>query len=357
MRYILDFSSKRKFIRVAFFLMLVIYAFLAGYTDIIQIIPLDSAIMRITNNQITYLLLKGTAYSVFLILLFLFLITAIKSSPLEEIFTDFFDIKRPSDSSDNFNKKNNAEILDRLNELEAQLSAGIPKSDYTTLVEDVTNNIGESVNQSLLKSIETKYGSRIAEEQHFNFIDDGLSTIVNELSRERSVVSTRSVINLLIGMGIAGFGIWILYGALTTIVYAKSDWHIPVLQFASRLSVAIIIEIFAYFFLNLYRAGLQEIKFFRNEMTNIMSRQVAMRAAMRKLDHEAIANIVSKLADTERNFILKKGESTIGLEQFRADREQDTQLVRSIFDAAKDGIKEGYNETKHRTQTSKNSAK
>lgn len=140
---------------------------------------------------------------------------------------------------------------------------------------------------------------------------------------------------------------------LTKIDYDSEDWQIPVLQFVSRLSVVIVIEIFAYFFLNLYRGGLQEIKYFRNEMTNIMSRQIALQAAMPKLDTDTIARIVLNLAETERNFVLKKGESTVGLEQNRLEREQDTELARTIMGAVKDGVKEGINQGKRRTQARK----
>lgn len=40
------------------------------------------------------------------------------------------------------------------------------------------------------------------------------------------------------------------------------------------------IELFAYFFLSLYRTSLQKIKYFQNELTNIEAKQIALRAAL-----------------------------------------------------------------------------
>lgn len=343
-----------------FKVMIVIFAFAygsaLGIISDLEFPPIDIIILSyfdVSGPQ--FLIVRSIIFGVTFAILVIFVPYVIKNSRVLDVFRDFFDVKQRDEASERFDESALPEILGRLDDLETQTKAGIGKSDYATLTEDVTKRVSASVDRSLLKTIEDKYGSRIAEEQHLKAVDDGLSILIEGLARERSIVSTRSAINLSIGMVIAGFGVWILYQMLTSITYTSTDWQVPVLQFVSRLSVVIVIEIFAYFFLNLYRGGLQEIKYFRNEMTNIMSRQIALRAAMPMLEPETIARIVLNLAETERNFVLKKGESTVGLEQNRLEREQDTELARTIMGAVKDGVKEGIKQGKRRTPQGKTS--
>lgn len=341
--------EKRIVRRVLFVFIMFIYFSLLGASPKFEFPPIDIIIGEYFIYYNTpFLFVRSVIFGTAGAILGILIPYVIKTSGVFTIFRDFFDVKEPDEASERFNESTLPEILGRLDDLETQTKAGIAKSDYATLTEDVTKRVSASVDRSLLQTIEDKYGSRIAEEQHLKAVDDGLSRLIEGLARERSIVSTRSAINLSIGMVIAGFGVWILYQMLTSITYTSSDWQVPVLQFVSRLSVVIVIEIFAYFFLNLYRGGLQEIKYFRNEMTNVMSRQIALRAAMPNLEPETIARIVLNLAETERNFVLKKGESTVGLEQNRLEREQDTELARTIMGAVKDGVKEGIKQGKRK---------
>lgn len=371
----LNFSNRMRYMifrdpiirRILLVLIVSSYLGVIGFTPVISFAPVDYIINFYLDfdTRLFYTvraIIFGVAGAGFVI----FIPAFIKRSGILVVFRDFFDVQPRDEASDEasegfdksserFHKSILSDISDRLDELETQTTSGIAKSDYATLTEDVTKRVSASVDRSLLKTIEDKYGSRIAEGQHLKAVDDGLSRLIEELARERSIVSTRSAINLSIGMVIAGFGVWILYQMLTAITYTSTDWQVPVLQFVSRLSVVIVIEIFAYFFLNLYRGGLQEIKYFRNEITNIMSRQIALRVAIPKLDPKTIARIVLNLAETERNFVLKKGESTLGLEQNRLEREQDTELARTIMGAVKDGVKEGIKQGKRRTPQGKTS--
>ena len=77
-------------------------------------------------------------------------------------------------------------------------------------------------------------------------------------------------------------------------------WY--VVQFLPRLTLVVLIEIFAYFFLRLYKSSLGEIKYFQNEITNIEAKALALQAAELAGDKESTASIINRLADTDRNF-------------------------------------------------------
>ncbi len=74
--------------------------------------------------------------------------------------------------------------------------------------------------------------------------------------------------------------------------------------FITRISLVAFIEVFAYFFLRLYRYSIFEIKHFQNEMTNAEFRVMALEAALMKGDQSTIRKL-----DTSNNraFHLKGG--------------------------------------------------
>lgn len=339
-RLLIDFI--RNLPRKILLINVLLLGFVAGYLNLFEIGILD----RITKDlsletNLEYPFIRGVIFSLAFATVFMILRKTSIIPELGKIIEVFFDVAARDSASKRHDDSAVSEIKSRLDDLDARSKGGISKVDYSSLIEEVVTRTSATVDQSLLKTVEDKYGSRMLADQLFQVVDEALSTLLEGLAWERNVVSTRSLFNLLIGSGVAISGIWILYDMLASITYSSADWQVPVLQFVSRLSVVIIIEIFAYFFLNLYRGGLQEIKYFRNEITNVMSQQIALRAAILKKDKTTIASIVLKLADTERNFVLKKGESTVALAQNRLDREQDTQLASIIASAVKDGIKEG----------------
>ncbi|WP_315983120.1 hypothetical protein [Aliamphritea spongicola] len=73
-----------------------------------------------------------------------------------------------------------------------------------------------------------------------------------------------------------------------------------------RILLVIFLEIFAYFFLRLYKDGLSEIKYFQNELTNLESKLIALETSYLTKNLASINKSVESLLKTERNFVLEK---------------------------------------------------
>jgi hypothetical protein len=99
------------------------------------------------------------------------------------------------------------------------------------------------------------------------------------------------------------------------------------------MSLVVFIEIFAFFFLRLYRSSLDEVKYFQNELTNVEMRLVALEAALVLGHSGALDTTINQLARTERNSILKKGESTVDLEKLRAENQYTVHLLDRVSKA------------------------
>ena len=86
------------------------------------------------------------------------------------------------------------------------------------------------------------------------------------------------------------------------------------IAFLPRLSIIVIIEMFSYFFLRLYKSSLSEIKYFQNEATNIEFNFVALESALHLQDAPLIHKALEHFIRVERNPILRTGQSTREIE-------------------------------------------
>ncbi|XYQ96403.1 hypothetical protein ACTABX_07145 [Pseudomonas syringae] len=138
--------------------------------------------------------------------------------------------------------------------------------------------------------------------------------------------------NLAIGAGISTIGILLLGVTLVYEVTESRDMLTLASHYLPRLSLIILIEVFAYFFLRLYKSGLVEVKYFQNELTNIEARQISMEAAREAGDNALIGVVVTKLADTERNHILTKDQTTVELEKAKLESESKVAFGKFVTD-------------------------
>ena len=152
----------------------------------------------------------------------------------------------------------------------------------------------------------------------------------NRLTSEVSALSRRGNLNLAIGVLATFLAIVVLFYIAVTTKIENHSWEELLPPLFLRLSVVVFTEVFAFFFLRLYRNALQEIKHFQNELTNVEMKQLALKAALLKDDQTAVRAVIGKLASTERNYILKKGETVIELEHAKLSNAGTSQALRDI---------------------------
>jgi len=104
---------------------------------------------------------------------------------------------------------------------------------------------------------------------------------------------------------------------------------------APKISFVVVVELFAYFFLKLYKNGFDEVKYFQNELTNIDSKVLGIKFLKDVRNEELMAEVIKSLMATERNFVLEKGQTTVSLEKERIGMEAE----KNLSDALKDVLK------------------
>ena len=193
---------------------------------------------------------------------------------------------------------------------------------------------GRDSSQDALEQLRRKYISELQRRKYAesNSSGNGFESITRRLSTEISALSRRNATNLAFGITTATLGILFISTAIFDSRTPPASLEAFSLQFIPRLCLVILIELFAYFFLRLYRDGLAEIKYFQNELTNIESRRIALDAAEKCGDSKAREKVISIIAKTERNGILEKGQTTAAIQLAALEQKTSSGVLKALTD-------------------------
>jgi len=221
-------------------------------------------------------------------------------------------------------------LYDKLSdETRKKTGDSLNESQKEELVNTLKEQLLSSSSEELLKDLKEKT-NQVIEQSISDRLEAHFNKTVQRLVSEIKSLEKRSRVNLIIGSltAFAGVLIFVLF------VFEKVDnvtaQAYLATEFAPRISLVIVIELFAYFFLGLYKSNLSEIKHFHNEVTNIEQKHMALEEALASADKDTVKDIVVNLSKTERNFLLKKGESTVLLEEKRAAIEEHKGIINAL---------------------------
>jgi hypothetical protein len=131
--------------------------------------------------------------------------------------------------------------------------------------------------------------------------DHVIETVENakvRLQKEVFALGTRAHVNLVIGIIITVVGLFLLWTFINEGVFSSSD---GAYVFSARISLVLLIQVFSYFFLRLYKNGLDEIKYFQNEITNLDHFLTAIHMSKKTEGDETVKLIINKMTSCDRN--------------------------------------------------------
>ena len=213
-----------------------------------------------------------------------------------------------------------AALDQRISELDAaEQMATFSEGDRAAIVETLRERMNRELNQEFLASIERKYGEAIRDDIRFRAIAERAAKTSERLQQEVNALTRRGNLNLVIGTITTLAAVGLLGYIVLNTKDQTGEWAKLLPSYLLRLSLVVFVELFAFFFLRLYRSSLHEIKYFQNELTNVELRTLALNSAFASGNVDSVSHALSSLAQTERNFVLKKGETTTHLERIRMD--------------------------------------
>lgn len=199
-------------------------------------------------------------------------------------------------------------------------------NEVKELLRDKLENISA---ESYFQDFKNKIRADVVVENFEYKIKNIESRVQGEIER----LSRSGIINLSLGMMLSVGGIGYLGFFVVNIQKFISIEEMIVNTFPKAIFV-LLIEVFAYFFLKLYKQSLDDIKYYQNELTNIESKNLAVQIAKQYNNYKLIALCVGEFLSTERNFILDKDQSTIEIEKERISSNNTNntlQVVKEIF--------------------------
>jgi hypothetical protein len=222
--------------------------------------------------------------------------------------------------------------VDELKHLAGNAASFTP-SERERIVSEVTATLSRDAVAKIASVWAADFERKSADQGHETDLLKTANLLVDRLDNEINDLGRRANINLVIGILISGLGLaaltWFVVSASSD--FAANVWSGDVaVRFGVKSSLAIFIQIFAYFFLRLYRYSIFEIKYFQNEITGAQFKVIALLAARAGKDAKTADKVCLELAKTERNFILKRGETTVALQRDEIERDYESRLITMI---------------------------
>ncbi|MEX3923094.1 hypothetical protein AB4Y36_03595 [Paraburkholderia sp. BR10936] len=193
-----------------------------------------------------------------------------------------------------------------IGEITRQLQASAAGATYDQLMLQLTSSVEDNERERKLRAELDETTAR-------------LKAAIDELNQ-------RANLNLVFGIAISVGGVVALL-VLTFSAPPENTWLDFVKIYVPRLTVAILIELFAYFFLKLYKDNLAETRYFHNEITNIAARRTALITSLATVDQSAVKQAITELLKTERNGTLTKSQTTVELAKARLEAENSKDLA------------------------------
>ncbi|MFT0181838.1 hypothetical protein ACMSIO_15410 [Pseudomonas benzopyrenica] len=213
------------------------------------------------------------------------------------------------------------------------LASAIGNDDRAALVKDLKAQLNNEASAAFVEEIKTeleRHQKINSDTKKEKVILDCFESSKIRISEELASLGRRGNLNLALGAATSVAGLILLGASVFQEVSLSGNIWSVIAHFLPRLTLVVMIELFAYFFLTLYKSSLQEIKYFQNELTNAEFKQIAFRAAFNLGDPVPITNIILSLSATERNHVLSKDQTTVELEKAKVDKDGRGDMVKYL---------------------------
>ncbi len=193
-------------------------------------------------------------------------------------------------------------LMVRLSEVERNVrsqAAGITPADRVALAAAVNDALAGELASTVITKVEEAYRSQIGDQLRLDLIREGVTGSNERLVRELQLLGRRGNLNLVIGTVTTGLAAMVLaYTSLKAPIGAPAAAELLAF-FIPRLGVVIFVEVFAFFFLRLYKANLDDAKYYQRELLSLDLKSTALMTALVRNDEESIKRVIGQFARGE----------------------------------------------------------
>ncbi|GAB3040176.1 hypothetical protein [Spirosoma pulveris] len=197
--------------------------------------------------------------------------------------------------------------------------------DVDTERMDTSGHKVEEKAQSLtdIDNVKTLFGGNDAKNLRYYVLSREAQEYRSRLTFEIESLNKRGNTNLIIASVTTLAAVTILlYSVLNPLksanIYELLSYYVP------RVSLILLIEVFSFFFLKLYRNSLVDIRFYQNELTNFEFKIMSLKVALFEEDKSLLSSMLTEYSKTERNAVLKSDEAitTTSLQKFEGEKDR-----------------------------------
>jgi hypothetical protein len=199
--------------------------------------------------------------------------------------------------------------------------------EIINLEEKITQKISENLSNNIVEDLENRFSEYYENEN----LDENLYDITNNIDFHLDKIQKNSIVNLIIGILGTIISISILSIEVLSDIEFKTVQEF-LIHFLPRVTLVVFIQLFAFFFLRLYKNNLEDAKYFQNELTNLTAKTTSIKIASLKKNDDLLFEIVRNLSNTERNFKLSKEESLQTIENKKINSESDKDIMAQLKD-------------------------
>lgn len=181
----------------------------------------------------------------------------------------------------------------------APLSADSEQAIVDAYTASLDSRVHAAINGIFREAVRKEYAADIR-----GYGVEKLSEAEQSLRKASATVTTRGFLNLIIGIGFAIAAFFFLRDSVTAIENTSLTAitiEVALVFIGIRLSLTLLLTLIAYFFLTLYRASLEDVRYFQNEITNLSCKSSALALAIGANKEELLLQIGSHLVSDDRN--------------------------------------------------------
>ncbi|WP_209405796.1 hypothetical protein [Pseudozobellia sp. WGM2] len=230
--------------------------------------------------------------------------------------------------------------IEKQNNLTSSINEALLKNPKILDVEKtIYSKVVDNLEDSLISKLDKRFKKGIEAEFISNALITELSPLTENTEQYIDRIQRNSIVNLVIGIigTIASITILAL-SILSDNTYA--DISSFVLHFLPRITFVVFIQLFAFFFLRLYKNNLEDAKYFQNELTNLSALSSSLKIAYITKNEKLVEQIILNLSKTERNFKLQNQETLLNIEKAKIEKDFDLETVSAFKDFLKSYRKE-----------------
>jgi len=191
-------------------------------------------------------------------------------------------------------------------------AVGFPAGDKESVLATLRSDVQATLVSDLAKDLEKRYADSIVNEAQVKQIRAGIEGTSHRLRSEINALSRRGNLNLVFGTLTTVVAVGLLAYMVFTAHIQPVDMASVLAHFIPRISTAAFIEIFSFFFLQLYKSSLSEIKYYQNELTSLELKGLALETALLRTESAIIPSIADHLARTDRNLMVTSEKPAAG---------------------------------------------